>query len=168
MEPSLDVRKVAYELLEERKAFLQENDFLPSYGWVVEPSGRSTAMELDLDNKEARKESRRELRQLARDKKAVAIITITDRTYRVFLPEPGTPLTTFDDPELAEAWNPDGIPKPCVSADIEVEGQTTTNVLVPYWRDKLGSIVFGPAEEGPIEFKGPEPPLPGDEEGPKD
>jgi hypothetical protein len=168
MESIGDVRKVAYEFLEARKAFLQENEHLPSIAVILEPTGNVNIIEVDLSEKEVGKGSMQEVRELASNSKAVAILTITASTYRVFPPEKKEDAMTFDDPDLAEAWKPDGMPKKCVSMDIKIEGQPTTNVLIPYWRNKLGKIVFGPAEEGPIDYRAPEPPLPGEDPGPMD
>jgi hypothetical protein len=168
MESLTDVRKVAYEILEKAKRILQTEGYLPGYGFVLESSGETTAIELDFSDREAKKRSMQLVGQLAREKKAVAVITVTDSTYRVFPPEKNEPRVPIEDPNLAEAFKPDGKPRTCVSIDIKVEGEPTTNIMVPYWRDRLGDIVFGPAEEGPIEFVAPEPPLPEEEAEPVD
>lgn len=147
---------------------MQEKGYLPPGAVLLEPTGKINAVKLDFRNEEAKKQSMQKLDQLARDKEAAAAITIADTTYRMFPPEGNQLSTPTENPDLAEAYKPDGKPRKCISMDIKVEGQATTNVMVAYWRDILGNIVFGPPEEGPIEFTGPEPPQPEGDEGPMD
>jgi len=168
MESLTDVRKVAYEILEKAKAILQKEGYLPGYGFVLESSGETIAIELDFSDREAKKRSMQVVGRLAREKKAVAVITVTDSVYRCFPREGEEPAKPLEGPAQAEDFRPDGEPRPCISLDIKVEGQTPNNIMVPYRIDRLGKIEFSAPEEGPIEFVAPEPPLPGDEEGPKD
>lgn len=168
MEPLLDVRKVAYELLDSCKAFLQENGYLQPRGVVLEPTGKVTTVELDFSTKESKRCSMQMVGQLARGTMAVAVIMITDSTYRVFPPDGKELRVPIQDPDLAEAYRQDGKPKSCISMDMKVEGQTPTIVMVPYRKDMLGKIEFGETKEAPLDFTGPEPPLPGGDEGPID
>lgn len=164
MEPSLDIRKIANALLEKAKAYFHERGSLPPKGFIVEPSGKLAVVDLDFSSREATKGSQRTLAEEARAMKAVAVFTIRDATYRVFPPDESDPRQAFDDPEQAKFFVPDGKPRTCVSMGIKIPGETEFNVLVPYRRDPFSGIIFGAHEEGPVEFKGPEPPSEEDEE----
>jgi len=168
MESWIDVRAIAYGVLEKFKTGFQEMGYLPPTGLVLEPTGAIAAIELDLSDKEAKKRSMQALGQLAREVKALAVFTIADSEYRVFPPgEKETP-QPIEDAERAESLRPDGKPRACICMEIKVEGQTPTIVMVPYRKDMLGKIEFGATEEAPLDFMGPEPPRGDEDEGPKD
>jgi hypothetical protein len=50
--------------------------------------------------------------------------------------------------------------------NIDVPGQKTINVMVPYSITESGEIKFEEPAEGPVDFEGPEPPNSRDETGP--
>ena len=158
MQSLFDARKVAYDLLDECKAVLQEKGYLPPFGVVLEPAGKVTPVALDLTDREAKKRSVQVVGQLARDTQAVAVIILTDSTYRVFPREENDPTPPCEDPEFKHSFKPDGKPRNCTSMEIRIQGQTPTIVMVPYWKDIHGNIVVGTPEEGPLDFRGPEPP----------
>ena len=168
MDSTFDARKIAYELLDVCKEFMQEKGYLPPFGIVMEPAGRLTAVDLNFRSKEAKKHSMQRLRYLAEEVHAAGVVIITDATYRVFPREENDPTPVREDPDFKHFFKPDGEPRPCISMDMKFKGQTTTNVMVPYQKDRDGCIVFGSPEEGPVEFTGREPPLPGDDEDPMD
>ena len=158
MECPIDVMKVADELLEKGKAILQEKGSLPSTGFVLEMTGRVTVVDLGLHDKEAKNRAMQRLGQLAREVNSIAVFTITDSVYRCFPPEGKEPPPPIEDPARAENLKPDGKPRACISLEIKVPGQTPTIIMVPYRRDRLGKIQFGPHEQAPLDFRGPEPP----------
>ncbi|MBZ5545511.1 MAG: hypothetical protein LAO07_17835 [Acidobacteriia bacterium] len=158
MESSVDVRKVAYDLLDTCKAFLQEKGYLPPYGVVLDPAGRVSPVALHFSDKEAKKRSMQKLGQLAHDKKAVAVITIFDATYRIFPQERDEASLRGEDPEFPGAFEADGRRKNCVCMEIKVQGETPTIVMIPYWKDGLGNIVLGSPEEAPLDHMGPDLP----------
>lgn len=168
MESSIDVRAIAYGMLEKFKTGFQETGYLPSTGLVLEPTGAITAIELDLSDKAAKKRSMKALGQLGRDVKALAVFTIVDSEYRVFPPGEKDRPQPIDDAERAESFRPDGKPRACIHMEIKVKGQTPTIVMVPYRKDMLGKIEFAATEEAPLDFTGPELPCGEDEEGAPD
>lgn len=158
MESSIDVRAYAYGVLERFKKGLQEMGYLLPTGLVLEPTGRIDAFELDLSNKEAEKQAMERLGRLARETQAVAVFTIKDTSYQVFPREGEEPATRTNDPNQADSFCPDGVPRTCICMEIRVEGQTPTIVMIPYRISEQGKIEFGERAEAPLDFIGPEPP----------
>jgi hypothetical protein len=162
----LDVREFAYLKLKEAKETFQRNRALPPVGYLLCAEG-ITAYEFDFGSKEARREAENAFQRDAREKKAIAAITITDSGFQIFPPwekeKPDIKMTEIP------AWQRQAMAAGggrCISMDIEVPGQRIINVMVPYSMTKSGDIKFEKAEEQPIDFEGPAPPKSREEEGP--
>ena len=163
----LDVREFAYAKLEEAKEIFRRENVLVPTGYLIKPDGTSEVYMLLGESKKAWRKVTNDFKRAARDAKAIATITIRGCTFQAFPPweKEGSRSKKKQTPQWLREAIEAGSGK-CVSMDIEVPGQPTINVMVPYSFTKTGEIKFEAAEEGPLDFKGPAPPESREEEGP--
>ncbi len=85
----LDVKEVAYKMLETAKQNLQENGYLTPVSLLLRPDGTLRVCELNQESKEEAREFRNRVSRAAREEGAIATITIRDTTFKAFPKEPG-------------------------------------------------------------------------------
>ncbi|MBZ5561812.1 MAG: hypothetical protein LAP13_05265 [Acidobacteriia bacterium] len=163
----LNAKEVAYRMLETAKQNLKDNGYLTPVALLLKPDGTLRVFELILRSKEEGRESENVVSRAARKEKALATITIRDTTFKAFPREPGYKPSPEEGPE--PQWLLDAMITPghCLDMMIEVPGEVTTDVMVPYRRNQLGDYEFEEPSEGPINFNGQAPPSCEEEEGPK-
>lgn len=154
----LDVRTFAYQMLQRAKDGFQRTGSLIAVGYLIRADGSTESYELDGENKEDFRKAMRAFKRAAGSQPTAATITICGASFRAFPPwEKDKPRAATDKklPWLEEAIEKGG--GSCVSMDIDVHGQRTINVMVPYSFTESGDIKFEEPEEGPVDFEGPPP-----------
>lgn len=154
----LVVRDFAYQMLQKAKDEFQRTGRLMAVGYLIRADGATESYELDGENKEDFRKALSAFKRLARNQLTVATITICGGTFRAFPPwEKDKPRAATEKklPWLEEAIEKGG--GSCVSMDIDVPGQSTINVMVPYSITESGDIKFEEPEEGLVDFEGPQP-----------
>lgn len=153
-----DVRAFAYQMLQKAKDDLQRDSSLKAVGYLIRADGTTESCELDGENKKDFRKAITAFKRMARNQVTVATIIICGATFRAFPPwEKDKPSVATEKklPWLQEAIKKGG--GRCVSMDIDVPGQSTINVMVPYSITESGDIKFEKPEEGPVDFEGPQP-----------
>jgi hypothetical protein len=158
----LDVREVARRLFAAAKELLQKFGCLAPVGLVLNATGQIEPVDLDGEDKNARRECLRQFRRTGPSMTGVAFFTIRETSYQVFEPLRLPPGLTD---KMTGGWIDDGRPHNCLDLRIEVPGQEPTSITVPFRRFPEGVIEFGEQWEGSDDFKGPAPPMCEAEEG---
>lgn len=138
----LDLRELADWLIDRAKELLSSEGHFEPTGFVLAMTGELACVELDMRNKEARRNSRRGLWALAQKKKAVAVFTVVDCMFRQFEREEQPEVDVLKAGLKSIDWDADPKVKPCIEMEIVVPGEYPTTVLVPYCRDEDGRLQF--------------------------
>jgi len=138
----LDLREVADGLIDKAKELLSSEGHFEPVGFVLAMTGELACVELDMRNKEARKNSRRGLWALAQKVKAVAVFTVVDCMFRQFEKEEEHEVDVQKAGLKSIDWYSDPKVRACIEMRIVVPGEYPTTVLVPYCRDEDGRLEF--------------------------
>jgi hypothetical protein len=134
-----DLKALAYELLREAQQSLQEHGYLNPVAVVITP-GENLIFDLEFESEEEREEIYAEMMDVAREKNAVAIITVND----VYLDDSGAR------PRLeGEGWGSlTESAHEAITVTVSGGGFETWSVLGPYF-SRGEQVVFQPARESP-------------------
>jgi len=132
-----DLKALAYELLREAQQSLLEHGYLNPVAVVITP-GENLIFDLEYENEEEREELYAEMMDVAREKNAVAIVTVND----VYLDDSGTR------PRLeGEGWGTlTETAHEAIMVTVSGGGFETWSVVGPYF-SRAEQIVFQPARE---------------------
>ena len=132
-----DLKALAYELLHEAQQSLQEQDELAPTAVVITPD-QNLIFDIEYANEEEREEVYTEMVEVARDKNALAILTVND----VYLENSGTraQLEGAEWGELAES------PSEAITVMVSGSGFDTWTLVSPYVH-RGEQIIFHPAQE---------------------
>jgi hypothetical protein len=138
----LDLRELADWLIDRAKELLSSEGHFEPVGFVLMMTGKLICLGLDMSNKEAGKNSQRELWALAQKKKAVAVFTVVDCMFRQFEKDEQPEVDVLKAGLKSIDWDADPKVKACIEMEIMVPGEYPTTVLVPYCRDENGRLEF--------------------------
>ncbi|HEY6305373.1 MAG TPA: hypothetical protein VI488_02810 [Candidatus Angelobacter sp.] len=132
-----DLKALAYEMLHEAQQSLQEEGHLNPVAVVITPT-ENLIFDVEFDNDEEREEVYAEMMDVARDKNAVAILTVND----VYLDDTGEPVRLHGEGwgELAESA------KEAIVITVSGSGFETWSLACAYFR-RGEQIVFQPSRE---------------------
>jgi phage pi2 protein 07 len=134
-----DLKALAYELLHEAQQSFQAHGYLNPVAVVITAS-ENLIFEIEYENEEEREEVYAEMMDVARDKNAVAIITVND----VYLDESGSPARLE-----GEGWGSlSESAHEAIMVTVSGGGFETWSVVSPYF-SRGEHLVFQPARESP-------------------
>jgi hypothetical protein len=134
-----DLKALAYELLHEAQQSLQEHGYLNPVAVVITPR-ENLIFDVEFESEEEREEVYAEMMDVAREKSAVAIITVND----VYLDDSGTR------PSLeGEGWGSlSESAHEAIMVTVSGGGFETWSVMTPY-SSRGEQMLFQPARELP-------------------
>jgi hypothetical protein len=132
-----DLKALAYEILHEAQLSLQEEGHLNPVAVVITPS-ENLILDIEFESDEEREETYAEMIDLARDKNALAIVTVND----VYLDDSGEPVRLHGEGwgALAESA------KEAIVITVSGSGLETWSLACAYFR-RGEQIVFQPSRE---------------------
>lgn len=144
----LDLREVADGILGRAKELLASEGYIDPVGIVIRMTGETDVVVLDTSSKEASRDSMRELWDLARKVRAIAVFKIADRIFREFEKEEQAEVDVLKAGLKSIDWDGDPKVRCAIVMEIMVPGEFPTKVLVPYSRRGIGSLEFDEPMEG--------------------
>lgn len=134
-----DLKALAYELLHEARESLELEGHLNPVAVIITPS-ENLILDVAFENEDEREETYAEMMDVAKEKNAIAIITVND----VYLDGSGSParLEGTGWGKLAESA------RDAIMITVSGGGFETWSLVCPYYSSASG-IVFQPSREAP-------------------
>jgi len=134
-----DLKALAYELLHEARQSLEADGHLNPVAVIITP-GENLILDLEFETDEEREEIYAEMMELAKEKSAVAIVSVND----VYLDDSGVPVRLH-----GEGWGNLGeSAREAIIVTVSGGGFQTWSLLCPY-SSGTGTLLFQPAREMP-------------------
>jgi phage pi2 protein 07 len=137
--PVTDLKTLAYELLHEARASLKLEGHLNPVAVLITPS-ENLVLDVEFESEDEREDIYAEMMDLAKEKSAIAIITVND----VYLDDAGSPARLEGEGwgKLAESA------REAIMITVSGGGFETWSLVCPYHSSASG-IVFQPSREAP-------------------
>jgi hypothetical protein len=132
-----DLKALAYELLHEAQQSLQKEGHLNPVAVLITP-GENLILDIEFENDEEREEIYAELTDVAKEKNAIAVVTVND----VYLDDSGEPARLHGEGwgALAES------PREAIVITVSGGGFETWSLACPYF-SRGEEVVFQPSRE---------------------